>query len=243
MEQNLAGHFSWLQRGTEGMAVQDRGGLLLVNSGLPCASFNVLFCTGRHEEAALRDAVNYFRFRDLPFAAWLGPESTAAAALEGLGMRPTEVSTGMLLDRAAFLPCAPPAGLSITRITDPIHVAHFAAVLAGQPPDSSVLRFYERAQAAVLRPDDPMRLFVGYWDGQPVTTAEAFLDGGAGGVYSIATLESHRRRGFGAAMTSHAVREVFGSGCPFAALEASPLGRGIYERLGFRTACEFAVLG
>ena len=44
MERNLAGHFSYLQRATEGMAVQERDGHVLVRSGLgfrPACEFTV----------------------------------------------------------------------------------------------------------------------------------------------------------------------------------------------------------
>src|SRR5262245_51722574 len=73
MEENLAGHFSWLPRATPGMAVEERDGLLLASSGLPCDSFNVLFCRGRLSDADLREAVGYFQTRGLPFAAGSAP--------------------------------------------------------------------------------------------------------------------------------------------------------------------------
>jgi ribosomal protein S18 acetylase RimI-like enzyme len=86
-----------------------------------------------------------------------------------------------------------------------------------------------------------VRLLVGYWDGRPVAAAEAFVSDGAVGVYAVATLGSYRRRGIGAGLTALAVREGFESGVRLAALQASPQGRGLYERLGFRAVCEFAV--
>ena len=60
------------------------------------------------------------------------------------------------------------------------------------------------------------------------------------GVYSIATVESARRRGYGAAMTAHVVVDGMGAGCDVAALQASAIGRPIYERLGFRTVVRYA---
>jgi ribosomal protein S18 acetylase RimI-like enzyme len=269
MEQNMAGHFSWVQRATGGMAVQERHGWLLVNSGLPCDSFNVLFISGQTKDFALQDALSTFRSRGLPFAVWVGPESPAAPLLEGLGLRLAETETGMLLDAADYRPCAPVAGLTVAvrkgdrtrdsrgpvpfsdslsvsglvveRVADARRLAHFAAVVAGHPPDAALVRFYERCESAVLRADGPMRLFVGTIAGEPVATAEVFLSDGVGGVYGVFTLPAYRRRGIGTAMTALAVREAFASGRRLAALQASADGRGVYERLGFRGVCEFRV--
>jgi ribosomal protein S18 acetylase RimI-like enzyme len=241
MQENMAGHFSYLQRATEGMTVEEGDGWLLVNSGLPSDTFNILFCRDQLAAADLREAVGYFRSRQLPFAAWVGPEAPAAPILEGLGLRQTEAETGMLLDAADFRPGGLPSGLTIARVTDPVGLRAFAGVVAGQPPDAAVLQFYELIRATVLRDESPMRLFVGYWGGEPVATAEAFLSEGVGGVYSVATRDHYRRRGIGSALTAWAVREVFESGRPQAVLQASADGRGIYERLGFRSVCAFTV--
>jgi hypothetical protein len=161
MEQNMAGHFSWLQRATKGMAVHGQEGWLLVNSGLTCDSFNVLFYWGEPPDAGLQDAISSFRSVALPFAVWLGPESQDARLLEGLGLRLTEVETGMLLDPADYRHGDSVAGLTVERVTDPLRLAHFAGVIAGQPPDAAVVRFYERGGPAILCPDSPMRLFLG----------------------------------------------------------------------------------
>ncbi len=59
-------------------------------------------------------------------------------------------------------------------------------------------------------------------------------------MYSIATVPSARRRGFGAAMTARVVADGLAAGCDVAALQASEMGRPIYERLGFRTVVSYA---
>ena len=56
------------------------------------------------------------------------------------------------------------------------------------------------------------------------------------GVYAIATIPAARQNGYGAAMTARVVADGSGAGCDVAVLQASELGRPIYERLGFRVA-------
>jgi len=77
--------------------------------------------------------------------------------------------------------------------------------------------------------------YVGSVDGQDVVTALAFTVGGHVGIFNVATAPSHRGRGYGTAITAHAVLAGFDSDAGFAYLQSSRSGFKIYERLGFRT--------
>src|SRR5439155_24576429 len=83
----------------------------------------------------------------------------------------------------------------------------------------------------------PWVRFVGFLDGRPVASSGMFAGGGVVGIYNVATLRSMRRRGIGTAMTLAAMRHGRSLGYHVAVLGASDLGRGIYERLGFRDVC------
>jgi predicted acetyltransferase len=58
-------------------------------------------------------------------------------------------------------------------------------------------------------------------------------------VYNIATVEGARRRGYGTAMTVRVALDGRAAGCDVAALQASEMGRPIYERLGYRTVVRY----
>ena len=75
-------------------------------------------------------------------------------------------------------------------------------------------------------------VYVGYTDGEPVSSGLGVRTGRTIGVYNIATVERARRRGYGAAMTARVVAEGAAAGCDVAILQASPMGLPIYERLG-----------
>src|SRR5438067_12468391 len=94
MEENLIGHLSYLPGTTEGMVVRERAGCFVIDSGLPCDSFNILYCCGSPSGVDLQEAVRSFRSRQLPFAVWLGPRSNSDLALLHLGLKPTEADTG-----------------------------------------------------------------------------------------------------------------------------------------------------
>ena len=82
-------------------------------------------------------------------------------------------------------------------------------------------------------------VYVGYAGGAAVVSGLGWRTGRTIGVYSIATIKSARRRGCGAAMTARVVADGMAAGCDLAALQASEMGRPIYERLGFRTVVSY----
>jgi ribosomal protein S18 acetylase RimI-like enzyme len=243
MQANLIGHFSGLHRATSGMSVWDGRGCLAACFGPPCDTFNVIYAWETPDRHVLGNAMALFRRDHLPFAVWFGPVARAQRLAEDLDLRESEVKKGMALTPTQFQPTALPSGFVVERVVDPARLNHYATIVAANwsPPDASVHRFYELTRQALLAQGCPVHLFVGYLSGQPVAAAEAYVADTAGGIYGVATLASHRRRGFGAAITSAAVADVFRSGRPLVTLQASADGLGIYSRLGFRPAGEFTV--
>ncbi|HEX6254180.1 MAG TPA: GNAT family N-acetyltransferase [Euzebyales bacterium] len=75
------------------------------------------------------------------------------------------------------------------------------------------------------------RMWLGTCDGTAVATSVAWTDADHVGVYWIAVQTSHRRRGFGAAMTATAAAAV--PGRP-SVLVATPTGEPLYRTLGYR---------
>ena len=128
-----------------------------------------------------------------------------------------------------------PRGLDIRRVATLRGLADFASVEAANwwPPDENVLRFYERAAPLLLALDSPIRLYVGYVGNEAVAASELTVGGGVAGLYGIATLEAHRRRGYGTAMTLRPLLEARAEGLEIAVLQASAAGAGVYRRVGF----------
>jgi GNAT superfamily N-acetyltransferase len=81
-------------------------------------------------------------------------------------------------------------------------------------------------------------MWVGFVDGRPVCTSAAYVGGGLLGVYAVATAPEARGRGYGEALTWAAMG--FRPDLP-AALQASPMGKPVYERMGYRAMGEFTV--
>lgn len=75
-----------------------------------------------------------------------------------------------------------------------------------------------------------------------VSTAVGITQNGMTGIFNVATPPEQRGRGYGAALTSRAVRDGFDAGAELAYLQSSELGHGVYRRLGFREVEEYVLL-
>jgi ribosomal protein S18 acetylase RimI-like enzyme len=79
-----------------------------------------------------------------------------------------------------------------------------------------------------------MRVYVGLVQGEGVTAGIGYQTGSEVAIFNVVTPPAHRRRGYGGAITAHAVREGFANGANLAWLQTSELGESVYRRLGFR---------
>ncbi len=83
---------------------------------------------------------------------------------------------------------------------------------------------------------------IGYRDGQAVCCAARLVASGAVGVYSVATLPGHERKGYGEAVTRHAVEEgQRESGLRRSILQATKAGLPLYRRMGYELVTNFVV--
>jgi GNAT superfamily N-acetyltransferase len=221
------------------------GGVLTLLTGLPMDWFNQILIEDEHATpAAVLDAVIRAREQGIDFVVRLRhsiddrfiPTLTQA----GLEAKAPETATpGMVafpIDHDAIAKQAVPE-LDIQRVTGAAGIdAHRQTATAGFGADPAVAQ--GNVCASLLdRPD--CVVYVGYADGDPVVSGLGWRSGRTIGVFSIATIASARRRGYGAAMTARVVADGALAGCKVAALQASEMGRPIYERLGFRTVITY----
>ncbi len=84
--------------------------------------------------------------------------------------------------------------------------------------------------------------FLGYVDGEPVCTAATLIAADAVGLYAVATLPGHERRGYGEAITRYAVTcAQTASGLDHLILQATDPGLPLYRRIGYRVVTHFVI--
>jgi len=125
--------------------------------------------------------------------------------------------------------------LRIERAVDEAGMDAYRDVLAvgfGEgPPEADWVSSVFRSMG--LSDDSAWRHYVGRLDGGAVSTASLLVRSGVGGIYFVCTVPDVRRRGFGAAVTRHAMVEARELGCSAVVLGASSMGYAVYRRLGF----------
>jgi GNAT superfamily N-acetyltransferase len=84
--------------------------------------------------------------------------------------------------------------------------------------------------------------YVGRSGDTPVATCSLLLTSPVAGIYFVCTQPAHRRHGYGAAITRHAMSNAAELGASHAVLGSSPMGQGVYERLGFRTVFSYRLM-
>ncbi len=231
---------------TSRASVTRAGGVVAVLTGLPFDWFNQVLV--EHEVAtpdSLLAGVAWARERGDPFVVRLrgGIDDRFVTTLDQAGLDPAgdETSTpGMVafpIDHDSIARQGAPE-LEIRRVRDGAGIeAHRHVVTAGFGSDPAVA--LGTACHGLLDRSDCV-VYVGYVDDRPVVSGLGWRSGRTIGVYSIATVPSARRRGYGAAMTARVVADGVDAGCDVAALQASEMGRPIYERLGFQTVVRYA---
>jgi GNAT superfamily N-acetyltransferase len=84
--------------------------------------------------------------------------------------------------------------------------------------------------------------YVGYVDGEPVSTAATVVSDSVVGVYNVATLPGHQRRGYGEAIMRHALEKAREEhGLERTILQSTTQGLPIYQRMGYRTVTRVVV--
>jgi GNAT superfamily N-acetyltransferase len=230
---------------TSRASVTRASGVVTILTGLPFDWYNQLLI---EDEKATPDSllagVARARDRGDPFVVRLrgGIDDRFVATLARAGLEPEgeETSTpGMVafpIHRDLIAQHAAPE-LEIRRVTDATGIdIHRHLVTAGFGSDRAVA-LGTACPALLDRPD--CVVYVGFSAGSPVVSGLGWRSGRTIGVYSIATVQSARRRGYATAMTAHVVADGVDAGCDVAALQASAMGRPIYERQGFRTVVRY----
>lgn len=226
-----------------GSLVRRTDGVALLASGLPVRFFNQVAIEDEHATPdAVGAAVAEMRDRAAPFVVHLrrGHDDAFQPLMKQLGLvLPADQvpMPGMALHPIQPSGTTVPPGHEIRRVEDASGMDdHVVTGALGFGMPEEILRAIVAADTWQLAGN---AVYVGYTHGVPVTTGLGIRTGTTIGVYNIATIENARRQGLGAAMTERVAADGAAEGCDLAILQASPMGRQIYERLGYRTVVEY----
>jgi predicted GNAT family acetyltransferase len=215
---------------------------LLALTNLPDRTLNVVLVEDPPGDPgrALAAARKEFSRRGCFFGIDLpdGGFGDVAEAAREAGLRPTATRPAMAASLASVRERRTPEGIRLEAVSD---LAGLEAVRQLQVEvfdwSPSVARAFLPERA--LR-EDGLRCYVAWEGAKPVATATGHLDHGAIGVFGVGTARAARGRGIASALAGRCVAEA-GSGADLAWLQSTPMGRSVYEAMGFRPAGDWVV--
>ncbi len=134
------------------------------------------------------------------------------------------------------------SGAELLEVLDPQMASAWGRVACeGSSMPQEFGQYLAAAQASLgFGAPSPLRTFLASFEGEPAATAALVLNAGIAGIYCVATLEAFRGRGLGTAVTVAALAAAREAGYEVGALQASTMGRPVYERIGFREVFRIA---
>jgi GNAT superfamily N-acetyltransferase len=197
-------------------------------------------------DARIDSIIEMFRSRGVE-AAWLTGPSTTPADMDarlksrglhfvpwiGMGVDVRDLVTGVEM----------PSGLEIIEVVDAELIAPWADVICrGFGWVESIHEpFRQLNEKLGVCNAIPWHHYLGFLDGRAASACTIYEGSGILGVYLVAVAPEARRRGLGFATTWYALNEARGMGYGPTILQASPMGKGVYEKLGFTAHCDMGL--
>jgi GNAT superfamily N-acetyltransferase len=217
-------------------------------TGMPTPSLNAVLLTQAEPgnvDAVIERAMAHFRSRGVTTLSWwteLGTQTTDIGThLVAHGLTFREGGPGMAVDLLELNEDLPvPAALTIEPVKDAEALKRWAlaSIIGFGLSEMYVDAWFDLLTG--LGFDLPLCNYLGILGGKPVATSQLFLGAGVAGVYVVATIPDAQRQGIGAAMTLVPLRDARAMGFRIGILHSSPMGLGVYRRLGFREYCKMS---
>lgn len=147
----------------------------------------------------------------------------------------------VILELSQFqAPEQPLPGLSIGEVLSQEQLAQWVEVcrLGFGMPELFTAGALSLFGAAGFGPTGLFRHLIAYVDGKPIAAATLVAGSEIAGIYNVSTIEGHRRKGIGAAITTACCELARSLGYRYVGLESSAMGAPVYQALGFVTRCK-----
>jgi ribosomal protein S18 acetylase RimI-like enzyme len=206
---------------------------LLIDADDPDGVFDAAIPTGvvTRPDRSVSDALTWFatRARRCNFFLRSDSDEAVSAAVERVGFAPLGDEPVLVLDDVAALTPVAAADLAIEPVETGVALAEYAAT--GNELLSPEIKVAIAHTAFAMR---GARLLLGRSQGAAIATSMCVVTGSVIGVFNVNVTPSHRRRGYGAAMTLAAVAAGARDGGRVAWLGSTPMSDALYRGLGFR---------
>jgi len=196
------------------------------------------------DETFIANTIEYFRAKETSIFTWWMEQAFLLSdwkpVLSKFGFRFDSGGTpGMAVDLHQLNESNPKVdGLEIRLVQDDDTLHDWVDVLVqgmGYSPAWSGMAF---DLWSALGYEFPIRNYLGYLNGEPVSISSVFFGGGVAGIYSVATLPKARGKGIGTALSLQPLLEARDMGYRIGVLQSSEMGFNVYKKLGFQHFCQ-----
>lgn len=223
------------------------GDALFMRTKIPHCLFNSVILSGYDPatvDAALELAAGCASSDGVPVLWRIGPLADSAelrAHLEKAGLQPTDPQPAMLVELSDLPRPTQIEGMVIAMADGPEERSEWGrlTIAAFEMEDSLGVAMGDCEATIPVEHFEDQPRFTAYLDDEPVAVSSLVMTNGLAGVYAVATLPNARKRGIGTAMTLHAMAEGMQRGARLATLQATTMGRPIYEKIGFRKVFDY----
>lgn len=215
-------------------------------SGVPHPIFNAIFRSKLYEpnvDVIIDQILEKSRSQNMPMTWSVGPLSrpkNLGARLKAHGMKLGESIFGMALN----LDClneqtSTLTGLCIEEVQDSAALEDYLHVfgIGFEMMEYMVDFFREGYLLSGFGANSPWKHYLARYNNKPVGCSSVLLYRGIAGIYNVATLPEYRKHGIGQAVTSVPLNAARNDGYHLAVLQATTMGKSVYQRLGFQEFC------
>lgn len=226
--------------GSDQSEVHEFDGVLLTDCGQPFAFMNLAFVQRplSKPEESLDRVLHHYRARNLPAIICIPPgtDDDTKTLVVSRKHKPATPHPGMTLFP---IPPAPekPADLQIRSVGTDEELALFQTT--AEAGFNMPFSLPQRLLGQRFRDHPAVSMFVGYVDDKSVCTSCLVTTVSVAGVYWVTTLPDYRGQGYATAISWHAIKAGQAQGCDTSTLQASVMGRPIYEKMGFEVTTDF----
>ncbi len=193
----------------------------------------------------IKAVISRGRKRSVPVQWWTGKDTQPDNLVEKLvahGFNHQGDGAGMAVDLLAMNENAPqPDDFKIIEVKDEDTLktwCHVTCIGFGIPEQAEPALF--EWFSTDIRLNQPLKCYLGIWQGKPVATSSVFFAEGVAGIYFVATVPEARCHGIGFAVTRRPLLEAREMGYRAGILQASKMGVPVYRRMGFK---EYSKIG
>ncbi|MCI4365672.1 MAG: GNAT family N-acetyltransferase [Thermoplasmata archaeon] len=226
-------------RVSAGGAIEEAPGVVIISTGDSDSMGNPAFVTHPPSDpkAVVERIRAFYDSRKLPWILIAFPESRTSVEPEAVraGLFAEGSFPGMILHPIPSATSPEPTGFHVERVgtLERLRTLERTGCLAyGKPYAEPDPRWLEAPGVS---------LYLGYDGDQPVSLAALIVAHRIAGIAYVGTVPAARRRGFAEGVVRRAVADGREQGCDASYLWATPMGRPIYARMGFRRILDYEI--